>query len=149
GPPPGGPVRWQRIDNGWRTEARVDYPEGPYHAHLDVRVAPLGIRVARAVLLLAFDLIVLFALWIIANAARGLPTLSRSAWRRWRGSFRARVTVALLGFFMIPTAAFGWVAYRALADEVERSARRIAERTVKQAVAEFPQPINDLAELAQ
>ena len=149
GPSLDGAIAWERAGNAWRTEARVQYPEGPYHAHLDVRVAALGIRIARAVLLLAFDLLVLLGLWLIANAARGVPTLRRAAWHRWRGSFRARVTVALFSFFLIPTIAFGWVAYRALADEVERSARRIAERTVKQAVAEFPQPISDLAVLAE
>jgi signal transduction histidine kinase len=146
--PPSAQIRWLQSANGFRSEALVHFPDGDYHAHLEVRVASVGMRVARGVLLLALDLTLLAALWWLGHAARGSPPLPVGGVRRLAGSYRARVTLALFLFYLIPTALFGWVAYGALAGEVERSARRIAERTVRQAVAEFPQPTNDIRELA-
>jgi signal transduction histidine kinase len=106
-------------------------------------------RLARGVLLLALDLVLLTALWWLGNAARGWPPVPRGGVDRLLRSYRGRVTITLFVFFLAPTAMFGWVAYRALAGEVERSARRVAENEVRQAVSEFPQPTNDLRELAE
>ncbi|MGH7505360.1 MAG: ATP-binding protein, partial [Longimicrobiales bacterium] len=133
---------------GWRSEAVVRFPEGEYHAHMEVRVPSVAMQLARGVLLLAFDLAVLAALWALGNAARGNPPVPRGGWRYWLGSFRARVTLTLFFFFVAPTVLFGWVAYRALAREVDRTARTLADRAVRQAVLEFPESDGDLRELA-
>ncbi|MGH7506339.1 MAG: hypothetical protein ACRELX_11840, partial [Longimicrobiales bacterium] len=91
GPPPG-EVRWLPSARGWRSEAVVRFPEGEYHAHMEVRVPSIAMQLARGVLLLAFDLAALAALWALGNAARGNPPVPRGGWRYWLGSFRARVT---------------------------------------------------------
>jgi signal transduction histidine kinase len=148
GPPQTGEVRWSPGDQGWVSEASVRFPEGDYHAHMQVRVPALGMRLARATLLIGFDLAVFALLWAIGNAARGVPPVPRGGWRLWLGSFRARVTVALFLFFVAPTVLFGWIAYRALAREVVRTAQTVAERAVRQAVVEFPESDGDLADLA-
>jgi signal transduction histidine kinase len=72
----------------------------------------------------------------------------RSEWIGWLGSFRARVTVALFAFFLVPTAVFGWAAYSALAGEVARAAERVAQHSVNQAVIEFDDAGGDLRRLA-
>jgi signal transduction histidine kinase len=141
-------IRWGEGPDGWRGEAFVRYPDGWYHAHLVVPVPGAGIRAVRATLLLAFNLILLVALWFAAVFARGAAPVPRGMWAGWFGSFRARVTAALFAFFIVPTAVFGWAAYSALAGEVVRSAQALAQHAVNQAVIEFDDVAGDLRRLA-
>ena len=141
-------MAWERNPEGWRSRKIVQYPEGKYHAHLLVPVPPLGVWLARAALIIAFDLLVLLVLWAGGVIARGASPLPRGATTAWLGSFRARITLALFGFFLLPTAGFGYVAYRALAQEVERATASVAARAARQAVFEFDAAGGDLRELA-
>jgi signal transduction histidine kinase len=142
------PVGWEAGPDGWRSEVAVQYPDGRYIAHLVVPVSGFGMRLVRGMLLLAFNLSLLTVLWLLGLLARGRPAVQRGDWRGWVGSFRARVTVALFGFFLVPTAVFGWAAYNALAGEVARSAVRVAQHSVNQAVIEFDDAGGDLRRLA-
>jgi signal transduction histidine kinase len=146
--PPGDVITWEASEQGWRSEAFVKYPDGWYHAHLLVTLPPPGVRFARGMLLLAFDLAVLLLLWAIGVNARGSAAVPRSDWRRWIDSFRARITVALFAFFLVPTAVFGWAAYTALAGEVARVSRTVAQHAAAQAVREMEEGQADLKELA-
>ena len=141
-------LEWVPSENGWRSEMIVTYADGAYHAHLEVRLPRTGVRMARGVLLLALDLTLFTLLWLFGRAGRGEPLGLRTSWLKWRGSFRARVTATLFFFFLIPTAVFGWVAFRALAREVTRATRIVAERAVRQAVVEFQDSRGDLGVLA-
>jgi signal transduction histidine kinase len=141
-------VVWTRNPEGWRSRKLVDYPEGTYYAHLLVPTPPAGVWLARAALIIAFDLAVLMLLWALGMIARGASPLPANAWSAWWGSFRARVTLALFGFFLLPTIAFGYVAYRALAQEVERATAGVAARAARQAVTEFDAARGDLGALA-
>ncbi|MGQ0816239.1 MAG: ATP-binding protein [Gemmatimonadota bacterium] len=142
------PQMWQPAEDGWRYEKPVMFADGEYHAHVEVRVPGIGVRVARGVLMLALNLLLFTFLWLLGRAARGEHLQLRAAWRGWRGSFRARVTATLFFFFLIPTAVFGWVAFGALAREVTRATRIVAEHAVRQAVVEFQETAGDLRELA-
>jgi signal transduction histidine kinase len=141
-------VEWRPAANGWRTDVAVRYPDGIYHARVEVGVMSLGMRLARGALLFAIDLGLLALLWAGGSAARGLAPLPAGMVATLLGSFRARVTVALFAFFLVPTALFGWVAYGAFAREVERTARTVAARAARQAVLEFPDSDGDLRMLA-
>jgi signal transduction histidine kinase len=141
-------IAWSRDPEGWRSETVVQYPDGKYHAHLLVPVAPLSVRIARALLIIAFDLLVLVALWGAGSAARGLRPIPVATWKSWLASYRARVTFSLFAFFIIPTVLFGYVAYRALAQEVERATERVAQNAAEQAAAEFPGQTSNLREIA-
>lgn len=142
---PGG-VRWDATDEGWRSEAVVPYPSGNYHAHLSFRLPPPGVRFARGILVISANLMALLLLWILGRLFRGEALTPPGGWAGWFASFRARVTLALFGFFLMPTIVFGWAANRAVAGEVVRSGRVIAERSVAQAAGAFPEA--DLPELA-
>jgi signal transduction histidine kinase len=141
-------IDWLSSPEGWRSEALVRYPDGWYHAHLVVPVSGMGMRVVRAALLLSFNLALLLGLWFAGVLACGSAAVPRGDWTGWLGSFRARVTVALFGFFIAPTALFGWAAYSALAGEVARSAQNLALHAVNQAVIEFDDAGGDLLRLA-
>jgi signal transduction histidine kinase len=146
--PEGESISWVEAPDGWRSEAVIKYPDGWYHAHLVVPVSGLGIRSVRATLLLAFCLGLIGLLWVAGMIARGRSAVPRTQLRSWLGSFRARITVALFAFFLVPTAAFGWAAYSALAGEVARAAERVAQHSVTQAVIEFEDAAGDLRRLA-
>lgn len=130
---------WHATDHGWRKEMTLREGRDVYHAHLELRTPPAGVRIARAVLLIALSLTILSLLWLAGRLARGDPPMPSAGWLGWLGGFRARLTVALFAFFLLPTAVFGWAAYRALAEEVTRAARQVAERAVVHAAALLPE----------
>ena len=127
------PVLWERVPGGWQSETIVDYPEGPAHAHLLLRTGPPTLVAARAGMRAAVVLGILAFLWGIALVIRGEAAgLSRLP-RIWLGSFRGRLTLALLLFFLIPTAAFGAVAFEALSREVLRGTTERVTWSLEQA----------------
>ena len=141
-------VRWERAPGGYRSDVVVAFPDGLFHAHTRVGLTGRGVLFARGVLLAAFDLLLLAVLWFGGSFARGLSPFPPGAPTVLAASFRARVTLALFAFFLVPTALFGWVAYRGFAGEVERAARTISARAVRQAVQEFQQSQGNLRLLA-
>ncbi|MCI0433585.1 MAG: HAMP domain-containing histidine kinase [Gemmatimonadetes bacterium] len=141
-------IEWIPSDEGWRSEALVQYPDGPYHAHVNVRITPVGMRMTRAALLVALDLTLLLGLFMIGFIARGRPVMPRGSVRTWFGTFRSRVTLALFVFFLLPTLVFGSLALGAVASIVERAAGVVAEHAARQAVAEWEQVNFDLRELS-
>jgi len=143
------PPLWRMARGGWRARSLVQYPDGQYWAHLLVSLPPWGVWLARAVIVVTLDLALLLALWALGSLARGVSPLPPVTFARALGTFRARVTIALFAFFLIPTVAFGYAAYHALAQEVERATRVVAERAAHQAVREFPSVRFDLRALAQ
>lgn len=149
GPDLGEGTLWIPSGAGWRSDMLVRFPDGDYHAHLEVRLPSLGVRLARGMLIVVFDLALLVVLWYLGCAARGAAPRPRHGWLRWMGSFRARITLALFGFFLLPTVVFGWATYSALAGEVARATRAVAERAVTVAVLEFPDVDGNLHELAE
>ncbi|HEX9108631.1 MAG TPA: hypothetical protein VF832_15410, partial [Longimicrobiales bacterium] len=145
-PPP--QLAWERNDEGWRGEELVHYPDRDFHAHVQVVLPSPWVRLARASLLTALDLAIVLLLWAFGHLARGDLLAPPGGWLRVLRGFRARVTAALFLFFLLPTGAFGLVAYRALAGEVVRSARLVAENAVGQSAREFAANMGDLRALS-
>jgi len=127
-------VEWVRVPSGWQAEMAVGFAnETVYHAHYLVTLPGAVLAVARATVLLALDLVLFVGLWLLGQAfvregGRGSLRISPFVI-----SFRARVTLALFGFFTLANALFGTVAYRTLTEASRRSARVIAERVAEDA----------------
>ncbi|HUG41384.1 MAG TPA: HAMP domain-containing sensor histidine kinase [Longimicrobiales bacterium] len=134
-----GVVRWQRTEEGWRSETLLREGRDLYHGHLSIRMPPPGVRLARGMLLMAGNLLLLTLLWLLGRLARGDPPSPPGGWLGWLAGFRARLIASLFAFFLMPTAVFGWAAYEALSEEVTRAARQVAERAVVQASSVLPQ----------
>ncbi|HEY7771400.1 ATP-binding protein [Longimicrobium sp.] len=132
----GGAVRWVRAENGWRSEATVAFPGARMHAHLLVPTPTRLILFARGVVSLALVLGALAGLWALGRTLCGEPLGVEPARWGWIFTFRGRLTGALFIFFLLPMAAFGATAYRALSREVERTAAAIADRALTQAASE-------------
>jgi signal transduction histidine kinase len=147
-PGPPSELQWQPNDEGWRGEVLAHYPDRDYHAHIQVVLPAPGVRLARAALLAALDLAILLLLWVLGRIGRGDMLVPPGGWPAVLRGFRARVTAALFLFFLLPTVAFGLVAYRALAGEVVRSASIVARNAVAQAAREFDIAMGDLRALS-
>jgi len=131
---PDGGVDVVRTREGWRAEIGLRFSNGPrYLAQYAVELPTLPLAVARASLLAAANLLLLLALWIGGRVLSGDLGRERMNLSGLVISFRARVTLALFGFFALANALFGTVAYRTLAQASHRSAEVIAERVVEDA----------------
>lgn len=131
-----GRVLWTRTAQAWRAEARARFPAGLMHAHLFVRTASVPLVMVRGVLAAVALLATALLLWLVARALCGELHVRPLLRRGWIRSFRGRLTVALLLFFLFPTVLFGAAAYSAVAREVLLSAAGQARRALEQAAPE-------------
>ena len=124
-------LRWLRMPEGWRSETEVLAGAEVRHAHLLVRVPGAAMLVVRGLLALMLLTALSATLWLIGAAlVRG--RLGMPAPWRTLASFRARLTLALFCFFLLPMLTFSAVAYRALSQEVVRSAASLARWSLQQ-----------------
>ena len=125
---------WLRHRGGWQVEIGLDFDNArPYHAHLGVDLPSVPLGLARASLLLMMNLALFVAFWIGGRALLRDPAGRDVSLSGFVISFRARVTLALIGFFALANALFGTVAYQTLGEASRRSAQVIAERVVEDA----------------
>ncbi|MFV2006019.1 MAG: ATP-binding protein [Longimicrobiales bacterium] len=130
-PEPG--LNWQHSATGWEARLTLTYPDGVFDARYALELASRFVLVARASLLILLDILIVLALWTL-----GQWTLlgRRPFFQDWRApwaSFRARVTLSLIGFFLLSTAILGTLAVRTLALATERTAAALAERVAADA----------------
>ncbi|MEN8376098.1 MAG: HAMP domain-containing sensor histidine kinase, partial [Gemmatimonadota bacterium] len=130
-------LRWAASVAGVRGEGELRLGDVLYHAHVEVDQAPAAVRIARGVLLIVVDLLALALIWGFAHNLAGSPRPPPAPWIPAPGSFRSRVTLALFFFFLVPTLAFGAVAYRTVAGAAEREAEATVSRSSAQAVDVF------------
>jgi PAS domain S-box-containing protein len=129
-----GPADLRRTGTNWRAEIELQFSnQRSYHAHYLIALPGVPLGIARATLLMVLDLVLLLGFWAAGSAYLLGPARSEVRLTGLVISFRARVTLALFGFFALANAMFGTVAYRTLAQASHRSAQVIAERVVEDA----------------
>ncbi len=125
---------WWRI--GWQLhrDQEVDLAEGASVAHAVVGMGRPGMLAVRGILLLALDVAVLALLWGLATliGARGPPRV-RWAMPGFGHSFRFRLGLALVGFFLIPAAGFALWSLVRLPDETRSSHDLVVAEHLKDA----------------
>jgi signal transduction histidine kinase len=122
---------WDRRDDGWHVRWVLTYLDGDYYATQTVSLPGNLHLVARGTLTLLLDLVAVLLMWgsgrlLIHGREVGPRRIFRAV-----SSFRARVTLALFGFFCLSLAIFGTLAYRTLAGAAERTASALAGRIVE------------------
>ncbi len=126
-------LTWKRTTSGWQGEMAIAFSNANYHAHIPISLPGSLLASARGSLLLVLNLLVFSAFWVLG---RGLLLDIVPSGTKISGlviSFRARVTLALFGFFALANALFGTLAYRTLTQASSTSARVVAERVVEDA----------------
>ncbi len=126
-------LNWKRTSSGWQGEMALEFSNASYHAHVPISLPGPLLASARGSLLLVLNLLLFSAFWVLG---RGLLRDAVPPGTKISGltiSFRARVTLALFGFFALANTLFGTLAYRSLTQASTASARVVAERVVEDA----------------
>lgn len=138
-----------RTRTGWQADVGLRFSNGPaYHAIVDVPLPGLPLTIARAVLILALNLGMAMAFVLLGSALVHDRNRDQVRLSGLVISFRARVTLALFGFFALANAIFGTVAYQALSEASRRSTQVIAERVVDDAAGWYIALDGQMARLA-
>jgi HAMP domain-containing protein len=127
----------------------VPFPEGDFHASFFLAVPGAALLLARGTLTLAADLLILLVLWGLGGLMAGGPVPGAAALRRVSGSFRARVTIALFLFFLLPTSLLGTFAFRSLSSVPQLTASVLAERAAETGARAFFDLQGELEPLSQ
>jgi signal transduction histidine kinase len=127
-------LAWSRTADGWQADIALEFSNrAAYHAHYRVALPGPGIAAARATLLLTLNLSLFMGFWLLGQALVGGFSPREIRLAGLMLSFRARVTLALFGFFTIANALFGTIAYRTLVETSRRSTESIAGRVAEDA----------------
>ena len=128
-------TRWYRDANEMHGDHLVRTAAGAMRAHIEIELRSLGILLQRGSLVVLLDLVLLFALWMLAALPDGhLYLRMRAGLRRWGTSYRSRLTVVLFAFFVIPALVFALWSYERLRSE-DRQSRDLVLREALRGIA--------------
>ena len=115
-------TRWYRDANEMHGDHVVRTSLGPMRAHIEIELRSLGILLQRGALAVMLDLVILFALWMVAALPDGrVMKRLRVGVRRWGTSYRSRLSIVLFAFFVIPALVFALWSYERLRTEDRQS----------------------------
>jgi PAS domain-containing protein len=125
-------TRWYRAGRQLHGNRLVQTVRGPMRAHVEIDLRPQIILVQRATLVVLLDLLLLAALWTVS----ALPEPSFRAWigahgTRWARSYRARLSLVLFGFFVLPALVFAVWSYQRLQSEDRQSRELLVRETLR------------------
>jgi two-component system, NtrC family, nitrogen regulation sensor histidine kinase NtrY len=127
-----GPTTWRREGTQLHGDRVVATGRGATPAHVDVELRPLDALVERGALIVLLDLAIVAAVWLAAVIADGGAGRWLRARRRTLGrSYRARLSLALFAFFVIPGLAFAISSYGQLAAEAVESRAVLVGETLR------------------
>ncbi len=127
--------RWQRRGSELHGDWELTGVNGPLRLHASVELRPMETLVPRGALLVFGDVVLVALLWG-ANVAAGGALRRWLRLRRdvWLGSFRARLTLGLFTFALLPVVAFAAVAVRRLQSDDLRSRELVVLETLRGAI---------------
>ena len=124
-------IRWRRVDSELHGDWPVAGANGPARAHVEVDLRGLDTLVPRGGLLVLVDLGVVALVWLAGALADGRVGRWLRLQRRNVRSYRARLSIALFLFFLVPAAAFALWSWHQLVDDAQASRRLLVTETVR------------------
>ncbi|HEY4218513.1 MAG TPA: ATP-binding protein [Gemmatimonadaceae bacterium] len=101
-------------------------------AHVEVELRPVYALVQRGALIVLLDLAIVGLLWLASVVADGgAGRWIRARQRTWGRSYRARLSLALFAFFVIPAIAFAIWSYEQLATDATQSRALLISETLR------------------
>ena len=145
---------WRRTAEGWEATVGVPYPEEQdpekqFDAKYSLDLPTWPLAVARGTLLVLGNGLAILLLWALGRYVLVGRRPTVRMWRNPFSSFRARVTVALFGFFLVSATLFGTLAFRTLNLATERTAAAIAGRVAADAAAFYLVVEGSMARLSE
>ena len=112
-------------------------------AHVEVELRPTYALIQRGALLVILDLGLVALLWLASVVADGgAARWLRARRRTWGRSFRARLSLALFVFFIVPASAFAIWSYGNLASDAARSRELLVNETLRAIAVPLPPSIS-------
>ncbi|HXI34205.1 MAG TPA: ATP-binding protein [Gemmatimonadales bacterium] len=131
---PSARVIWTRVGWAARGERRIALPGGVQHVHILVDLRGPWVLMVRGALVVLADVAVLAAMWLFAWwIAGGAPPPWRAGIAALRTSYRARITGALVAFFVLPLVGFAAWTFARLQDEARRAGDLRITQTLRDA----------------
>lgn len=128
------PERWHRDGPSIHGIVPVQTGAGLARALVGVELRPVGALVQRGGLLVLLDLVIVGALWTLTVVADGrFGRWLRGRRRGWRRSYRARLSLALFAFFVIPAVVFAVWSYQQLLEDGRQSRMLLVRETLRAA----------------
>ena len=141
----GGQLSWRR--QGWTVRGEltpvfldaggkpINLPGGERHLQVEIPLSAVGPAVARGVLLVFCNALLVGLLWLGGEALSGKISLSP-----WLGetihlrSYRARLTIALAAFFILPTLGYAAWSYAHIQSDAASRGDLLIQQTLSDAV---------------
>ena len=124
-------LRWHRIGNELHGDRLVPTSNGEMRAHVEIDLRSRWARAERGLLLLLSNILLAGLLWLAGAAAeRGFMRWVRARASRWMYTYRARLTLALFTFFMVPAIAFALWSYQRLRSDDEQTREVLVRETL-------------------
>ncbi|HEV8303835.1 MAG TPA: ATP-binding protein [Gemmatimonadales bacterium] len=128
------PFRWRRAGWAARGERQVEMVGGRRHVHLRVDLRGPWALLVRGALVVLLDVALLGVVWLFALVvAEGWRPRRPALVSALRTSYRARLTAALVTFFVLPVLGFAAWSFARLADEARRSGDLLIRQTLRDA----------------
>jgi signal transduction histidine kinase len=137
-----GGIVWRRAGTQIHGEGVVRTGASARPAHIDVELRTPNALIQRGALLVLLDLAIVGLLWLASVVADGGAARWMRARRRTIGrSLRARLSLALFVFFIIPASAFAIWSYSNLAVDAATSRRLLVNETLRALAVPLPSSV--------
>ena len=124
-------LRWRRQDNVLHGDWPVPGPSGEVRAHVEVDLRGLDSLLPRGGLLVLVNLLVVALVWLVGALADGRAGRWLRVRRRRVRSYRARLSLVLFLFFLVPAAAFAVWSWQQLFDDAQASRQLLVTETMR------------------
>jgi two-component system, NtrC family, nitrogen regulation sensor histidine kinase NtrY len=124
--------QWRREGNELHGDYVIQTGTGVARAHVEIELRSNLALLQRGVLIVLLNLAIVAALWSLNVAADGgIGRWFRARQRTWRRSYRARLTLALFAFFVIPASVFAVWSYRQLLVDARQTRMLLVHETLR------------------
>jgi len=127
-----GRTAWYRRGDQLHGDRMVTTALGAERAHVEIDLRSPLVLAQRGALIVLLDLVVLSLLWVVSAAsASAVRRWTRAELRRWMASYRARLSLALFLFFVLPALGFALWSYERLLTEDRQSRELVVRETLR------------------
>ncbi len=124
-------IHWRREASELHGDWPILLPTGPARAHVEVDLRGPDTLLPRGGLIALVDMAIVSVVWLLGALADGRVGRWVRLRRRQMRSYRARLSVALFLFFLVPALAFAVWSWRQLSDDALAARRLLVTETMR------------------